>query len=301
MLLNEAAGTGLDAETLDFLRVHASGRIRAIELVVVTESSADALRTRAAAELDRGVDAVVVRGGDGMVQIGVNLVAGTDVPLGIVPAGSGNDFARTVGIPTSPRARHEQLLRLIRALEHPDAATEWVDALRVETGGRTRWVANSVNFGFDALVNERANTLRRVPGTWRYLVALLQVTREFEPRTFTVSVDGRPANDVRATLIAVLNGKSVGGGIKIAPQADHADGACDVVTVGSLPKIGFLAVFPSAMLGLHTRLPQVQIERARTISVTGDHDLPVYADGEPLGMGGFRAELVPNAWRLLRG
>lgn len=300
VLLNAASGTGIDAETLDYLRAHASARVSSYELVVVDEPDASSLLARARQEIARGVIAVVVRGGDGMVQLGVNLVAGTRIPLGIVPAGSGNHFARSAGIPYSRRSRTEQLDRLLRALEHPDAFTESVDAMRVRCGDREVWAANSVNFGFDALVNERANLLRRVPGTLRYIAAILLVTRSFEAREFVVKFDDEDAATREVTLVAALNGKSMGGGIKVAPQADLADGLLDVLTVASLPRVGFLAVFPSAMIGMHTLLPQVALRRVRRMKVVGPAELPVYADGEPLGHGGFEVEVVPGAWRLLR-
>lgn len=304
VLLNAASGDGIDDATLDYLETHASERIRALDLVVVNETRASVLVARARAELDRGVRAVVVRGGDGMVNLGVNLVAGTGIPLGIIPAGSGNDFARSAGIPTG--GGHRALDALLRAAEHPEAFTESVDAIRVRTGERELLVANSVNFGFDSLVNEEANGLRGVAaGGARYLVAIGRLLRagrlDFEDAEFTVELDGRDPEPGALMLAAALNGKSFGSGIRIAPGADLADGALELARVEALPAWKFLLLLPTIIVGAHTRLRQVRIERARRVRVSGPSTLPVYADGDAIGFGGYEAEVVPSAWRLLRG
>lgn len=300
VLVNAASGQGIDEATRIHLREHAPARLRGTGIVVIDEPELARLRERAAAELARGAAALVVIGGDGMVSLGVDLVAGTPVPLGILPAGSGNDFARAAGIPTARRRWREALDRLLRALEHPDAYVRRVDALRVRCGGRERWVANSVNFGFDAVVNARANELR-LPGTLRYLAAIVQEAGRFEAREFGVRLDDGPAERLATTLVCAANGGSIGGGVRIAPRADLADGRVEVVTVAALPKLGFLALFPTAMLGMHVHLPQVCIRRAARLEVTGPPELPVFTDGEPIGAGGFELEVVPGAWRLLRG
>ena len=267
VLVNAASGQGLDEREREYLREHASRELRTVELVVVDDPDFAELRRRARDELERGVAAVVVRGGDGMVSLGVDLVAGTRTPLGIVPAGSGNDFARAAGIPVARRRWRETFDALLRALEHPAAYTRSVDALRVRCGGRELWAANSVNYGFDAVVNERANGLR-LPGTLRYLAAIVQAAGRFEAREFVVRLDGGPEERLRTTLVCAANGGSVGGGVRIAPGADLADGRVEAVTVAGMPKLGFLALFPSALVGLHRLLPQVRIRRARTLEVT---------------------------------
>lgn len=300
LLVNAASGQGLDDATRAHLRERTPDRLRGTELVVIDEPEFARLRERARTELERGAAAVVVSGGDGMVSLGVDLVAGTPVPLGILPTGSGNDCARAAGIPVARRRWREALDRLLRALEHPDAYVRRVDALQVRCGGRERWVANSVNFGFDAVVNARANELR-LPGTLRYLAAIVQETGRFEAREFALRLDDGPEERLATTLVCAANGGSIGGGVRIAPGADLADGRVEVVTVAALPKLGFLALFPTAMLGMHVRLPQVSIRRAVRLAVTGPAELPVFADGEPIGAGGFELEVVPGAWRLLHG
>ncbi|MFD0997333.1 diacylglycerol kinase family enzyme [Pseudoclavibacter chungangensis] len=151
VLVNPRAGTGIGGE----LSTGAQLAGFELDVVVLRASTADALARRARAEIARGVDALVVQGGDGMVHLGVGLVAGTAVPLGIVPTGSGNDFARAAGIPRRDPGRAVE--SIVRALRDPAAGVRRVDAMRVTVEGRTVWAANSVNIGFDSVVNRRAN------------------------------------------------------------------------------------------------------------------------------------------------
>ena len=303
VLLNAASGAGIDERTQEYLAAHATGALKDVELIVINDTNVTEMRRQAAEEIERGVVAVVVRGGDGMVNLGVNLVAGTGTPLGIVPAGSGNDFARSVGIPTANK--HQALDSLIRAVTHPTPFTSSVDALRVRTSERELLVANSVNFGFDSLVNAEANALQKVPKSARYAVAIANLVAQgklkFRDTEFTIELDGRPRPPQPATFIAALNGKSMGGGLKVAPSADIADGEFEVVRLDAIPAWKLAQLLPLLSIGAHTRRPEVHIDRVRRIRVTGPADIPVYADGDEIGQGGYEAEIVPAAWRLLRG
>lgn len=251
------------------------------------------------------LDAVGVVGGDGMVQLGVGLVAGTSIPLGIIPAGSGNDFARAAGLPR--RRPVEALEVILRGLENPEASTRAIDAMRVRhhapgMPSRVRWAANSVNIGFDAAVNRRANELTHLRGSIRYLAAIADLVPGFRAIPFRVSVDGGQSKIRSRGLIAVCNGSSIGGGVRIAPDADLADGLLDVVGVRPVRPRTIATFFPLALLGRHTRLPWVELRRVRTIDIGVPAGVPIYADGEPVGEGGrIEIAVVPATWRLLRG
>lgn len=283
----------------------------ASELDLLMPRGVDAgLQFRAAAEMvETGVDAVVVCGGDGTVAAGLALTAGTGIPLGIVPAGTGNDFARAAHIERSDPAG--SLARLLDGLRDGALRTCTVDALRMsvvtrESGASNVWVANSANIGFDALVNARANTYRHLPVTGRYLVALLRELPAFRPARFRISRDDQPPRDRTATLICVQNGPWIGGGIPLAPSADPRSGTAVLSTVDRIPRLVLAALFPLIYLRAHrllTPLCQHRIERAR---ITVPSGVPVYADGEeilPGSQDGAEVEIavVPGAVRLIQG
>lgn len=234
-----------------------------------------------------------------MVHLGVGLVAGTAVPLGIVPTGSGNDFARAAGIPRRDPGRAVE--SIVRALRDPAAGGRRVDAMRVTVEGRTVWAANSVNIGFDSVVNRRANELTRLPGTARYVVALLQVARRFGTLPLRIGIDGGEVRDRPGPLVTIANGSSVGGGIRLLPDADVADGALDVMLVEPVGRGTLLALFPLAAVGLHRWIDRVELTPVDRVEVVAPDDVLVSADGEPLGGGTTIVECVPGAWRLLRG
>lgn len=253
-----------------------------LEVVLVAAESFTALREQAAAVLagEGRPDALIVQGGDGMVSMGAGLVAGTGVPLGVVPSGTGNDFARSAGIERgAPAAGIERMLTSLRTGR---AAIRDVDVMRVAIDGVEQVAINSVNVGFDAVVNRRANELQTLPGTARYVAALLESVRRFSPLEFGVSVDDGPTRSVVAELLTILNGSSIGGGIRVAPHAVIDDGLLDLFIVGRLPRIGLLTLFPLAMAGLHTRLPPVSLQQLTSLRLQVPSGVLVYADGEEL-------------------
>lgn len=253
-----------------------------LEVVLVAAESFTALRDQAAAVLagELRPDALIVQGGDGMVSMGAGLVAGTGVPLGVVPSGTGNDFARSAGMRRgAPAAGIERMLTSLRT---GTASIRHVDVIRVAIDGVEQVAINSVNVGFDAVVNRRANELQKLPGTARYIAALLESVRRFSPLEFGVSVDGGPTRSVAAELLTILNGSSIGGGIKVAPRAVIDDGLLDLFIVGRLPRIGLLTLFPLAMAGLHTRLRPVSLQQMTSVRLQVPSGVLIYADGEEL-------------------
>ncbi|HSP75295.1 MAG TPA: diacylglycerol kinase family protein [Cryobacterium sp.] len=258
------------------------------EVNSLTAPGFEALGRDVLAALGPHVDALVVVGGDGMVSLGTNLLAGTERPLAIVPCGTGNDVARGLGIPvddTDAAIRH-----LLEALSRPPRA---IDAARVRCGDTTSWFAGVLSAGFDAVFNERANRMRRPRGRSRYTLAMLLVLATFRPISYRLTVDGRP-RQVRAMLISVANNVSIGGGMRIAPGAVIDDGVLDLFIVSPLSRVGFLRVFPKVFSGTHTTLPQVEITRCRSIRIEADR-VVAYADGERIGALPVQIDVVPGA------
>ncbi len=243
--------------------------------------------------LAAGADVLVVVGGDGMVHLGVGVVAGTGTPLGIVPTGTGNDFARVVGYAAGDPTR--SIDQLIEALRGP---TRTVDAMLVTVENRHVWAAGVVSCGFDAKVNERANSMRRPRGASRNVFALLRELAALRPIRYAVSRDRRSPEAMDSLLLAVANSSSLGGGMRIAPGADPADGLLDIVAVMPMKRIRFLQLFPRVFQGTHVDLEEVQVERAGMVTIDAQ-GVVAYADGERLGRLPVRVDIVPDALHLL--
>jgi diacylglycerol kinase (ATP) len=237
------------------------------------------------------VDAVVAMGGDGMVGACASGLAdaGPDAraALGVVPAGGGNDLARSLGLPPHDPLAAAALL--------PGLARRRVDLARAD-GLRFLNVAGA---GFDAEVNRLANArLRRAPMTLRYVGALLAKLAVERPARFTLTLDGR-RQELAAWLVVVANGRSYGGGMRVAPGARLDDGQFDVVVVGDLGRAGFLATFPKVYSGRHLEHPLVGVHHARRVELAADRPRAVYADGEHAGELPMAFELEPSALTVL--
>ena len=255
------------------------------------------LRTARAAVRSKP-DGFIVVGGDGMVNLGANLVAGTKVPLGIVPSGTGNDMARSLGLPFDNTEAAVDALG--EALQHP---ARIIDAARIaytddETGTPAeRWFACALSAGFDATVNERANLMHHPKGPSRYIIALGIELAKLKPYHYTLTLDGTEMT-VDANMVSIGNGVSLGGGMKITPDAKLDDGLLDVLIVKPLSRLNFLRIFPSVFKGTHVRHPKVSILRAENVRIAGD-GVVVYADGERIGPAPVDVQIVPGALRVL--
>lgn len=262
------------------------------QVVRLQEAGVEQLRHAVVTEIERGLDALVVVGGDGMVSLAVEAVRDSGLPFGVIPSGTGNDIARGLGIPLGdPEAA---IANLLRALEGEPRV---IDAGTVTDGTGTKWFVGAVSAGFDALVNERANRMRRPRGRSRYTIAILRELLALRARRYELVVDGAP-EVVHAVLIAVANNTSIGGGMLIAPQADLADGHFDLFVVAPVSRTRFLRLFPKVFSGSHTHLDIVRLSRVRSVSIAAG-GVTAYADGERIGPLPVTIEVVPGALRIL--
>jgi diacylglycerol kinase (ATP) len=243
-------------------------------------------------------DAFIVVGGDGMVNLGTNLVVNTKVPLGIVPSGTGNDMARGLGIPFDNT--EAAIDALVDALGKPPRV---IDAGRITytdegTGAdAVRWFACMVSAGFDSVVNERANRMQHPKGPSRYTIALVLELVGLKPIPYKLKLDGNEF-ETNAMLVSVGNNVSLGGGMKATPDALLDDGLLDVLVVQPLSRTAFLRIFPRVFKGTHVTDPRVTIHRAKNIRI--DSDVAVaYADGERVGRLPITIEVAPGSLRVL--
>lgn len=279
LLVNPIAGRGRGARLLEPVTGYLRDGGSAVDVVLGRDADEafDRVRDRVA----RGVDALVAVGGDGLVNLALQVVGGTEIPLGVVPAGTGNDIARALGVP----------------LRDPLAASAAVSAGRTRTVdlGRAngRWFAGVLGSGFDSMVNERANRMSWPGGRSRYNLAIAAELRTFRPVPFSLELDGRPWQ-THAMLVAVGNGSSYGGGMLVCPGARMDDGMLDLTVLGPISKPEFLRVFPSVYKGTHVNHPAVTVRRAREVCLTAD-GVTAYADGERVSLLPVRCEAVPAA------
>jgi len=260
------------------------------DVVDVSGSDYQQARARAGEAVSAGVDTVLVVGGDGMVHLGVNLCAGTSSRLAVVAAGTGNDFARNLGLPVRDARAAVALLTRGRTRE--------IDLGRVTHGvAGEKWFGGVLGAGFDAVVNARAQRMTWPRGQMRYNFAVLRELPVFRPIPYAVELDGRRL-ETRAMLVAVANTTSFGGGMRVCPDADVTDGLFDVMIVHALSIPSFLRVFPKVYSGTHTTHPAVEIHRARRVRLeaSGIHS---QADGETFADLPIDAEVVRGALHVV--
>jgi diacylglycerol kinase (ATP) len=232
-------------------------------------------------------------GGDGTVHRVLQAVAGTQVPLGVIPAGTGNDFAVELGIPPDPLAAADLVAAALR-----DGRTRAVDLARMTTAdNQIRWYAAVLAAGFDAIVNELANRMRWPRGPRRYDVAIMLELARLRPRRYTMRLDGE-AHEFDGVLVAVGNTASYGGGLRICPGADPTDGLLDVVVGGRLGRPAVVRLKPKLYRGTHLAHPLVTSYRAREVVVETE-GIVGYADGERTLPLPVTVTCVPGALRLL--
>ena len=281
-------------------RTAAALRRRGVTVLDLTRDSAREARAAARRAVAHGLDALVVVGGDGMVNLGVNVVAETDVPLGVVAAGTGNDLARVLGLP-----RHDVERSVEVMLEAFEAGPRAVDLGSVGPPGyATRtWFAGVLSCGFDAAVNARANRMRWPRGAARYWFAILGELGSYRPYGYKVTTDDATWES-SGTLVAVCNTSQFGGGIRIMPPARPDDGLLEVLVASGLPRHAILSVLPRVKVGRHLGHPACQVLATTSVTIEpiprlGAPPPAAFADGEPVGPLPLHVTVHPGVLRVL--
>ena len=292
LLTNPTSGKGKGSKARDQAvpKLEAAGiTVRQLE----GSDAGDALRLARAAVAD-GVDALVVCGGDGLVHLGTQVVAESGVPLGIVPAGTGNDVATYVDLPAKDTGACVDLL--VAALQQ--RTTRTLDLAKAATEDGDKYFVTVLAAGFDAIVNERANAMSWPKGQMRYNLATLLELRTFTPLDYQLELDGVPL-EVDAMLCAVGNGWAFGGGLRITEGAKLDDGLLDVVIIRPMSKLGLIRTYPKLFKGTHTTVPQYEHHLVKTITISTP-GIVSYADGERFGPLPLTVTCVPGALEVLR-
>lgn len=296
LVVNPTAGRGRAARILPGVVQELLTGVPSARVQVVRASSYEEAKLRCIAAVegarstvvDGRRDALVVMGGDGMMHLGLNAAAESGVPLGLVPAGTGNDFCRGVGVPSSPIAAAKVIAAGI---------TQEIDLTRVSgqlsDGSSQRYVGSVVSTGYDARVNRRTNALTFTMGSLGYAYCALAELARFEPLRYRISIDGVPRAQT-AMFIAVSTAGFFGGGMHVAPDACVTDGLLDITIVHPVSRLTLLRLLPEMFSGKFVRDPAVERLRATHVTIDGD-DLYGMADGEALGPVPLLLDSVPGS------
>ena len=292
LLTNPAARAG--AHTGAAMRTAERLRAAGMRVSVMSGGSSEESSALLRTALEVGVDAVVVAGGDGTVSLAIQELATTSVPLGIVPTGTGNDLATSLGI---------------RDLDADGAAdavisgrTRTIDLARVtRADGSCVLYGTVLASGFDSKVNDRANRMTWPRGHMRYTIAILAefVALRGTPFEVELDLDSGVAERIAGDLVmaTVGNGRTYGGGIPICPDADLEDGLLDVTLERPAGRLKLLRLLPRVYRGTHTSIEQVSTFRVRRVRLSSP-GVTAYADGDPLGPLPLSVEVVPSALRV---
>ena len=262
-----------------------------IDVVAIVGRDGTHARELAAQAVADGTDAFVVIGGDGVIRLALQVLARSDIPLGIVPAGTGNDHAREFALPTADPAAAVDVIAAGR--------TETVDLGLIRGPDRSQtWFGTIAATGFDSLVSDRVNRMRWPHGRMRYNVAMIAEITKLRPLPFRLVFDGQREIVADLTLAAFGNTRSYGGGMLICPNADHSDGMLDVTMVRAGSRTKLIRLFPTVFKGTHIDLDEVTTERARTVTVESP-GINAYADGDYVCPLPVEISAVPAALKVL--
>ena len=291
VLTNPTAARGRHAHILPAV-VERHGAGDRAERVLAARSREEALESAHAAVAD-GATALIAVGGDGTAHLGIQAAAGTGVPFGIVPTGTGNDLCTQLGVPKDPGAAAAAIVVALDA-----GTTRPLDLARVDgAAGEKLWFGAVLAAGFDAIVNERANRFRFPKGPQRYNLAIAVELLRLAPRHYKMTLDG-VTHEFDSVLVAVGNTAMYGGGYKIVPAADPTDGVLDIVVGKPMGRVSFARIRPKVYEGTHVDSPLVESYRAKVIEIVSD-GITAYADGERICPLPITITCVPAALTML--
>lgn len=292
LFINPTAGRGRAGRRLP--TIESLLRDNGVDTEVHTSTAMGDIEQQVRAVIDAGADRIIVAGGDGSVHEAVNGImrAEKDAALGIIPTGTGNDFAKAAGISLDWQATARLLA---------DRITSNSPARRIDVGRMNeRYFGNGAGVGFDAKVSRIARDFKWPIGDLVYLVAVLRamidgiITPDMKIVADNFSWDGP------LTLANVSNGAWVGGMFHIAPMADHADGMLDLLVVAPVSGPRILRLLPKLMQGEHMGETEITHVSLRSLRITAAAPVPSHLDGEvqPLGTS-FDIEILPGALSLI--
>jgi diacylglycerol kinase (ATP) len=284
VVANPSSGRGKGARLIP--QVDAELTALGIEHTMIVSRAADEPERLAREAASGGATVVAALGGDGQVGAVANGILGSGAALAVIPAGTGNDFARHLGL------NRKDPLAAARLLADPSIRK--IDVVRITTPEGERHYVNVGGAGFDSEVNEHANGVKRLNGTAKYIYSTFVQLAKFKPGRFMVRVDGED-HPFTGMMLAVGNATSYGGGMLVTPDAKSDDGLLDICVIRELPRRQFVMTFPKVFKGRHVQHPAVTMLRGTEVEISADRPFMVYADGERVGSLPATFVLIPRA------
>ena len=283
IVVNEKAGKG-KANSL-------SGRLEALlkdenlSYEIINKSTAEETYSELHTKIATGMfEKVIAVGGDGLVNLCLQEVAEQNIALSVIPAGTGNDFARAVG------AHKKSVTEIFNTVRNHEPTGIDLGLVTGEFG--KRWYVQVLSTGFDALVNGLANRITWPRGQMKYTLATIFTLARFKPIAYEVTIDDKQFNQ-NFMLLSVANGETYGGGMRICPNASNSDGIFDILLVHPVSKLVLLTIFPKVFTGKHIPHPKIEIIRGRKVEISANASS--FADGEFVSKLPIRIENVQNA------
>jgi diacylglycerol kinase (ATP) len=283
LVLNSKAGKGKATNLCRSLEVLLKSNNLPYE--IISKSNPEDTSTELRLKISEGrFERVVAIGGDGLVNLCLQEVAERDIALAVIPAGTGNDFARAVG---SHKKSVSEIFNAV--LSHEPSAID----LGLITGDfGKRWYVQVLSTGFDALVNNLANRISWPRGQLKYTLATIFTLARFKPIEYEITIDDKQFKQ-DFMLLSVANGETYGGGMRICPKASNSDGIFDILLVHPVSKIVLLTIFPKVFAGRHIPHPKIEITKGRKVQLTANAS--AFADGEFVSTLPIKIENIPNA------
>jgi diacylglycerol kinase (ATP) len=269
VIINPAAGNGKALRLLPNMKRWLSQSSH--DFIYEISNTPDEMRSKIVNASGRGIDAILLSGGDGTVHQALPAIAQTGRPFGYLPCGRGNDFARNIGLPADLKSNCSFL---------STPSFRKLDLASINQ--KTPFVAVAY-VGFDGEVNRLANDHQGYfGGTLGYIICVLKALKNFKPFEVEITIDDQTWRE-RVMMVSVANAPFYGGGMKIAPQAMMDDGVLDICIVKEISKLELLRQFPKVFKGTHVTHPRIMMATGKKIKITSDEDRELFADGEPAG------------------
>jgi diacylglycerol kinase (ATP) len=283
VVINPQAGKGKASSLSNKLQLLL--QINHVPFGIIHQTSKELTTLELRSKIESGkFHTVIAIGGDGLVNLCLQEIAEREIALAVIPAGTGNDFARAVG------SHKKSVDTIVHTLL--DTKPFEIDLGLVTGGFGRRWYVQVLSTGFDALVNGLANKITWPKGQLRYSIATLYTLAQFKPIEYEVIVDGKQIKQ-DFMLVVVANGKTYGGGMQICPNASISDGLFDILLVHPVSKLVLLTIFPKVFFGKHIPHPKIEVLYGRRVQLSAKAQS--FADGEFISKLPIRIENVPNA------